>query len=152
MKRAPLGALFFSAALELAVSEPHSQSMGLKGFLVVAMFLAGCGLGTTEPPVATFEAFYAATTGRDLPTVRALLCPAERRVLADVADDELLRAFAVVKVLQRAELESRTDAAAVVIATDALGQTTRVQLRADLNNARGWCIAGPAATTTATTP
>jgi hypothetical protein len=132
--------------------------MGLKGFLLAAVFLPGCGLGAAEAPVATFEAFYAATTGRDLPTVRALLCPAERRVLADVGDDELLRAFAVVKVLQRVELASRTDAAAVVIATDALGQTTRVQLRADLSNARGWCIAGPAAptatstTTTATTP
>ena len=132
-------------ALEIGVAEPHSLGVSRFACLLLMFFLASGCVDRAQAPVAAFEAFFAATASRDLPSLRALLCPAERRVLADIDDDELLRAFSVVKVLQRASLESRNDAAAVVIATDALGQDTRVQLRADLHSAWGWCIAGPAA-------
>jgi hypothetical protein len=132
-------------ALEIGVAEPHSLGVSRFACLLLMFFLASGCVDRDQAPVAAFEAFFAATASRDLPGLRALLCPAERRVLADIDDAELLRAFSVVKVLQRATLESRNDAAAVVIATDALGQNTRVQLRADLHSAGGWCIAGPAA-------
>jgi hypothetical protein len=105
--------------------------------------LFACGCPSTPPAVRTFEDFYAATVARDLATVRGLLCATERRALAGVPDDELLRAFAVVKVLRAVRLESESAAAAVVVAEDALGQTTRIRLRSDLQAARGWCVAGP---------
>ena len=132
-------------ALEIGVAEPHSPGVPRAPCLLLFFLFANGCVDRAQAPVAAFEAFFAATASRDLPALRALLCPAERRVLADIDDAELLRAFSVVKVLQRATLESRNDAAAVVIATDALGQNTRVQLRADLNSVGGWCIAGPAA-------
>lgn len=113
--------------------------------LVVAVLalLGATGCPSAPPAVRTFEDFYAATVAKDLATVRGLLCPTERRALAGVTDDELVRAFAVVKVLRAVRLESESDAAAVVVAEDALGQTTRVRLRSDLQAPRGWCVAGP---------
>jgi hypothetical protein len=114
--------------------------------LFVASVIGGfAACPTGSPAVRTFEDFYAATVVRDVVTVRALLCATERRALADVADDELVRAFAVVKVLRRVALESESAAAAVVVAEDALGKTTRVRLRSDLQAPHGWCIAGPVA-------
>jgi hypothetical protein len=114
--------------------------------IVAVVALAGAsGCPSAPPAVRTFEDFYAATVARDVATVRTLLCATERRALEHVADDELVRAFSVVKVLRSVRLESESDAAAVVVAEDALGKTTRVRLRSDLQAARGWCIAGPVA-------
>lgn len=111
---------------------------------VAAVALLGAsGCPSAPPAVRTFEDFYAATVGKDTATVRALLCPTERRALASVDDAELVGAFDVVRVLRAVRLESETGAAAVVVAEDALGQTTRVRLRSDLQAPRGWCVAGP---------
>jgi hypothetical protein len=93
--------------------------------------------------VATFEGFYRASAARDMATLRQSLCPAERRVLADVDDATLLANVAVVKVLRSVRLESQSQAAAVVVATDAVGAETRIQLRADLHSGTGYCVAGP---------
>jgi hypothetical protein len=71
------------------------------------------------------------------------LCATERRALASIDDDEVVRAFSVVKVVRRVDLESESAAAAVVVAEDALGHRVRVRLRSDLHAPRGWCIAGP---------
>ncbi len=108
----------------------------------LALVVGGC-TSDDEAPVAAFEDFYAATVVRDVATVRASLCAAERRILGAAADDVLLQAFSVVKVVKRITLEQRSAAAAVVVVQDALGQTTRVQLRHDLHARRGWCISGP---------
>ena len=116
----------------------------LRFVTLVAIVLGGAAACSSGPPaVRTFEDFYAATVARDVATVRALLCATERRALADVADDQLVRAFSVVKVLRRVALESASAAAAVVVAQDALGKITRVRLRTDLQAPHGWCIAGP---------
>jgi len=114
----------------------------LSAAIAAVVAVAAC-TSDDDAPVATFEDFYAATTTRDVATVRALLCPAERRILGAASDDVLLQAFAVVKVVKRVSLEYRNDAAAVVVVEDALAQTTRVQLRHDINGRRGWCVSGP---------
>ncbi|HEY1098007.1 MAG TPA: hypothetical protein VGF99_03725, partial [Myxococcota bacterium] len=114
--------------------------------VVACVVAVGGGGGCTsadDAPVAAFEDFYAATANRDIAGVRAGLCPQERRLLETASDDVLLQAFAVVKVVKRVTLESRSDAAAVVVVEDAVAQTTRVQLRHDINARRGWCVSGP---------
>lgn len=100
---------------------------------------------TAEPAIATFERFYRASVDRDVAALRQSLCPAERRILADVDDATVLRELAVVKVLRSTRVESKSDAAAVVTATDALGEEIRVQLRSDLTSPSGFCVAGPVA-------
>lgn len=115
--------------------------MSLPGLVALGLALGACSGG--EPAVRTFEDFYAATAARDVDGVRRLLCPTERRALQGIPDDELWRAFAVVKVLRSVRLVEQTPAAAVVVAEDALGQTTRIRLRGDLQAPHGWCIAGP---------
>jgi len=134
--------------LETRSPGPHSPGVTRTPLFVVlvAVALGGAAACSSGPPaVRTFEDFYAATVARDVATVRSLLCATERRALANVPDDELVRAFSVVKVLRRVALESESDAAAVVVAEDALGKTTRVRLRSDLQAPRGWCVAGPVA-------
>jgi hypothetical protein len=139
-------------ALETRGRGPHSLCMALsvnssmRALLASATVLAsscnGC-VSDDEAPVAAFEAFYKATVERDVPVVRALLCATERRLLEGAPDALLLQAFSVVKVVKRIELEQRSAAAAVVVVTDAVGQTTRVRLRHDLHAERQWCISGP---------
>ncbi len=136
----------------MAIPTPHSLFMA-RFFILLAVLVAVVACTSDdEAPVATFEDFYAATASKDVATVRALLCPAERRILGAAADDVLLQAFSVVKVVKRVTLESRNDAAAVVVVQDALSQTTRVQLRHDLNGRLGWCIAGPVVESAPVTP
>ena len=108
---------------------------------VAALTLAAC---SPEPATATFERFYRASADRDVAALRASLCPAERRVLADVDDATLLREVAIVKVLREIRLESKSEAAAIIVAIDALGAETRVQLRSELGSPTGFCVAGPA--------
>ena len=127
----------------MPIGTPHSQRMvRLIALLASVVAVVACA-SADDAPVATFEDFYAATASRDVGTVRALLCPAERRILGAASDDVLLQAFFVVKVVKRVSLESRNDAAAVVVVEDALSQTTRVQLRHDINGRGGWCVSGP---------
>jgi hypothetical protein len=93
--------------------------------------------------VATFEDFYAATARLDLPAVRALLCAPERRALEGVSDLVVASRLGVRVVVRDVALFDRGPAAARVVVTDALGQRETVQLRADMNAPRGWCVAGP---------
>lgn len=112
---------------------------------VLTLLVTSCASCTSEDeaPVAAFEAFYKATVERDVPAVRTLLCATERRLLEKAPDELLLQAFSVVKVVKSITLEQRSDAAAVVVVTDAVGQTTRVRLRHDLHAERQWCVSGP---------
>jgi hypothetical protein len=114
----------------------------VSALLVLATSCAGC-VNEDDAPVAAFEAFYKATVERDVPAVRTLLCATERRLLEKAPDELLLQAFSVVKVVKSITLEQRNDAAAVVVVTDAVGQTTRVRLRHDLHADRQWCVSGP---------
>ncbi len=109
--------------------------------IVVALiaFVAGC---SAEPPAAAFEEFYAATAARDFPAVRRLLCPQERRLLEHVKDDEMMQHFSVRVVLRDVTVTAQNGAAAWVTATDALGVPQVFMLRSDLNQKRGWCVAG----------
>jgi hypothetical protein len=109
---------------------------------VLATSCSSC-VNEDEAPVAAFEAFYKATVERDVPAVRGLLCATERRMLHKAPDELLLQAFSVVKVVKSITLEQRSDAAAVVVVTDAVGQSTRVRLRHDLHADRQWCVSGP---------
>ncbi len=111
--------------------------------VTLASVLLVVSCSSTPAAVLAFEDFYAATAAKDFATVRASLCATERRALAQVTDDEVARAFSVVKVVRRVQLESESAAAAVVVAEDALGHRVRIRLRSDLQAPRGWCVAGP---------
>jgi len=115
--------------------------------LALAVAVLCCASCARDPVVATFEDFYAATVARDLRSVRALLCPTERRVLNDVADDVVLAQFSVKVVVRDVVVTSVTGAAATVTVTDALGKTAAFQLRSDQQAPRGWCVAGSTSTT-----
>ena len=104
---------------------------------VVVVVVAGC----TPAPVTAFEDFYQATTRKDVPAFRALLCDEARAAVAAAADATVLAAFSVTRVVQHVSVLEQSERKAVLDVQDATGQHSTVTLERFQSKA-GWCVSG----------